>query len=83
MLSRTTGQNIGNRVNDVFSAIRSASDPQSFLTSMISKNPRYAEAMDMAKRYGSDPKEAFYNIAREKGVDPEAYLQGIRSRLKL
>lgn len=47
---------------------------------MLSKqNPNVRNAMDMANKYGGDPKAAFYALAKERGVDPETVLSYLRS----
>lgn len=37
-------------------------------------NPQIAQLMQIAKNYGS-PQNAFYTIAREKGVNPEEFMR--------
>lgn len=82
MLGQTQARNVGNQLGNVFSLIKNAANPAALLESMIQKNPRYADAIAQARRYGDDPKEAYYAIAKEKGIsDPDAYLSQIRSQL--
>jgi len=35
-------------------------------------------AMDYVRENGGDARSAFYRLAREKGVDPESILRGLR-----
>lgn len=82
VLGQKQAQTVGNRLDNVFSLVKNASNPSALLESMISRNPRYSQAIAQAKRYGANPTEAFYAIAKEKGIaDPDAYLAQIRSRL--
>lgn len=82
MLGQKQAQAVGTQLGNVFSLIKNASDPSALLAGMVQRNPKYARAIEQAKRYGENPTEAFYAIAREKGIsDPDACLAQIRSRL--
>lgn len=82
MLGQKQAQTVGNQLGNVFSLIKNASDPSALLASMVQRNPAYGQAIAQAKRYGANPKEAFYALAKEKGIsDPDAYVENIRSRL--
>lgn len=56
---------------------RNAQNPQAFLENMMASNPRMKDAMDMIKQYDS-PKDAYYALAKQKGVDPEEFLRNFR-----
>lgn len=56
---------------------RNAQNPQAFLENMLASNPRMKDAMDMIKQYDS-PKDAYYALAKQKGVDPEEFLRNFR-----
>ena len=58
----------------MFQASRS---PQAFMNQMIRTNPQMKQAMDYVNANGGNPKDAFYNLAKEKGVDPDEFLKSL------
>ena len=59
------------------SLFKSAKSPETIITNMIQNNPKLKPIMDMV-RNGSNPKDLFYNMAQQKGVDPESVLSLLR-----
>ena len=41
----------------------------------IRNNPQLKQAIDYVNANGGNPKEAFYKLAKEKGVNPEEFLK--------
>ena len=41
------------------------------MQSLIAQNPEYKRAADYIQSCGGDPKKAFEQLAREKGIDPK------------
>lgn len=52
-------------------------NPQAMVNRLLQSNPNLKPYMDMI-RGGANPKEMFYNLARQKGVDPESFLAQFR-----
>jgi len=52
-------------------------NPQVAINKLLQNNPKLKPYMDMI-RGGANPKQMFYNLAREKGVDPESFLAQFR-----
>lgn len=44
----------------------------------ISQIPQLKQAMDLVRQAGGDPRQAFYALAQQKGVDPESILSQLR-----
>ena len=57
--------------------VRAASNPQAFLTNMLSNNPNVQQALEYIQQNGGDPKTAFNKWAQEQGLDPEAIMNSI------
>ena len=55
------------------SLFKGAKNPETVITNMIQNNPNLKGVMDMVKS-GSNPKDLFYSLAKQKGVDPNAIL---------
>ena len=56
-----------------------AQNPQLMLNQMLMSNPQLQQAMELIKQNGGDPKTAFYNYAKQLGVDPETVLNSLQS----
>lgn len=63
-------QQIG-RIKQMIGMIRNASDPQALLSQMMQQNPGMSQAMDYVRQHGNDPKAAFEQLAKERGINPE------------
>lgn len=48
------------------------------LNQMMMNNPQYQQVMEYVNQNGGNPKDAFYKLAKEKGVDPEEILKQLR-----
>lgn len=44
---------------------------------VMSQNPQMKNAMDYVNQNGGDPKEVFYKLANENGLNPEEILKQI------
>lgn len=54
--------------------IKSSKNPQAMMQSMINQNPQMKQVMEMVNKNGGNPKDAFYALAKEKGVNPDDIL---------
>lgn len=57
--------------------IRNAKNPTALAEQMMRQNPNMRRAMDYVRQHGGDPKSACYELARERGIDPQSILGGI------
>lgn len=58
-------------IKDMMNMLNSSGNPQMMLQNMMSQNPRLKEAMDYVNANGGNPKEAFYKLAKERGINPD------------
>lgn len=58
--------------------VRNAPDPNTAMQSLISSNPNIQEVMQYVNQNGGDARAAFYNLAAQKGVDPNTILNRLR-----
>lgn len=58
--------------------LRNAKNPEALMRSMIAQNPEYKQAADYIQSCGGDPKQAFEQLAREKGIDPAQIMDALR-----
>ncbi len=55
-----------------------AGNPQAMLQNMIKSHPQYQNVMKIVEQYGGDPQKAFYEMAKQKGVNPDDILKMIK-----
>lgn len=72
-----TPNNSLNQIKQMMNMVRSAGNPQAMLQSLAQQNPQMQQVMDLVNQAG-DPKTAFYQMAEEKGVNPEQILSMLR-----
>lgn len=58
--------------------LKSASNPSAMMEQMLQGNPNYKQVMEYVNRNGGDPRKAFYQMAQEKGVNPNDILSLLR-----
>lgn len=70
-------QNIS-QIKNMMQMVRSAGNPQAMLQSMASQNPQVKQVIDLIQKDGGDAKKAFYDLAQQKGVDPDAIIKTLQ-----
>ena len=58
--------------------IRSSGNPQAMLQQMMQNNPQYQQVMQLVNQAGGDPKQAFYQMANQMGVNPDEIISMLR-----
>lgn len=57
--------------------VKMSQNPQMMVQTLMKTNPSMKQAMDYIQANGGDPKEAFYKLAEEKGVNPDSVLNSL------
>lgn len=70
------GQNQGQYLNNMLQLFKNSKNPQSLLEHMASQNPAMQEVMQMCK--GKDPQTVFFELCKQKGVNPNEILSQIQ-----
>ena len=60
-----------NSIANTFKMMKNMGNPNVMSQMLLQKNPQLKQIIDQA---GGDPKQAFYNMARQKGVNPDDVL---------
>ena len=73
--------NIPNQINNsqiksMYNMLSKSSNPQAMLNNMIKQNPQLKSVLDMCK--ASNPKDAFYSMCKQKGVNPDDILNQLK-----
>ena len=66
------------QIRQMVQAFKCAGNPQAMLNQMLQTNPQMKQAMDFVKASGGDPKAAFYRLAEQKGINPQAILEQLK-----
>lgn len=66
------------RIKQMMNYVRYSQNPRMALESMIQSNPQIQNVMELVRQNGGDARTAFYNLARQKGVDPNEVLKMLR-----
>lgn len=66
------------QIKNMMNMLRSSNNPQALLQNMIQQNPQMKNVMDIIQQNGGDPKTAFYNLANQRGVNPDEILEMLK-----
>ena len=67
-----------NNLQQMANVIKNSRNPKAMLEQMMQSNPQIQQAMNYINQNGGNAKDAFYALARQKGVDPESVLKMFR-----
>ena len=65
--------------NDLFKQLLNSSNPSEFLNSLISSNPKMQSAIQLMQSSKMTPKDFFFNYAKQQGIDPEQFINSLKS----
>lgn len=68
------------QIKQLWQNMMSFKNPQIAINQMIMNNPQTREALNFIKQNGNNPQNAFINLARQKGVDPEKFIHELMSQ---
>lgn len=61
-------------VKSIVGMLSGSANPYQLLTGIAAKNPIIKNIMDMSNNSGKSYKDIFYELAKQKGVDPNSIL---------
>ena len=62
----------------MINALRSSTNPQQLFMNMAQQNPQLKQILDMVQNSGKSPKDLFYQLAQQKGIDPNQILNKLQ-----
>ena len=65
-------------LKNTFNMLKMSNNPTATLNEMMINNPQLQSALKYIKDNGGDARQAFYNLAKEKGINPDDILQYFR-----
>lgn len=78
MLSNPATPNPLANIKNMMNLIRSAGNPQQMLQSVAQSNPQVQQVLSMVQSSHMSPKDLFYQMAQQKGVDPDQILNMLK-----
>ena len=63
-----------NSLLSMWNQIRNSSNPNAAMQTLVFNNPNFQNMMTYINQSGGNAKNAFYNLAAQKGVDPNSIL---------
>ena len=69
-------------ISQLFTMVRMARDPMGEVQKLAQTDERMQEVMKVVDQNGGNAKAAFYNMAQQKGKDPNEILEQLRSMMK-
>ena len=67
------------QIKNTINMLKSSKDPQSLMNYLCASNPQFKGAMNIVNQNGGNPKEAFYVLAKQKGIDPNSIISALKS----
>ena len=74
IFSSSFGNQQSNSLFEMYKQVRNSNNPNQVMEKVLPSLPKYQEIMQYIQNNGGDAKTAFYNMAAQKGVDPEKIL---------
>ena len=69
--------NLG-KIKGMMNMLRSGGNPQAMMQGLMQNNPQMGAVMELVNQHGGDARAAFYDLARQKGVDPNQILNMLK-----
>ena len=58
--------------------VKGSNNPNLVMNKLIQSNPRLKWAYDIVQQNGGDGRRVFYDLAKQKGIDPNTILNNLR-----
>ena len=71
----------GNMQNftNLYRSVTNAQNPNLMFQSLLQSNPQIKQVMEVINQNGGNAKQAFYNMAKQKGVDPNVIINNLKN----
>ena len=66
------------KVKQMMNMVNGAQNPQMMLNQLFTNNPQFKQVMDLIQSAGGDPQKAFYDLAQQKGINPQDVLDMLK-----
>ena len=66
------------QIKQLMQTVQMSQNPQVAIQNLMQNNPGMKQAIDYVNANGGNPKDAFYKLAKERGVDPDSILNSLK-----
>ena len=66
------------QIKQLMQTVQMASNPPAAIQQLMQNNPAMKQAIDYVNANGGNPKDAFYKLAKEQGVNPDDILNSLK-----
>ena len=66
------------QIKNMMQMLSGNNNPQAMLQMLAAQNPQLRQVLDYVQQSGGDPKEAFYKLAQERGIDPNQIINMLK-----
>ena len=73
-----TNLRLPNNIKQMMNMMRGSNNPTQLLSSLAQQNPQVRLIMEMVRNSNMSPKDLFYKMAKEKGVNPDDILNQLK-----
>lgn len=67
------------QIKNMMSMVQMSANPQIALQNIVNQNPNLQNILNLANSNGANLQQVFYNMAKQKGVNPEDVINALRS----
>lgn len=68
------------QAKQILRQIKSMSNPQAMMNQILMNNPNTQQALNFVKQMGNSPQSAFVALAKQKGVNPQEFINELMSQ---
>ena len=76
-VNNSCNQNV-ETVKSIFGMLNGSSNPYQLLINIAAKNPMIKNIMDSADKSGKSYQDIFYELAEQKGIDPNSIINQLK-----
>lgn len=77
-LSPSSQNNGISQIKNIMQLMRGNANPNQVLQMAAQTNPQLKQVMDMVQQSGKSPKDLFYEMAKQKGINPDDILNQLK-----
>ena len=67
-----------NSITQIVNLVRNSKNPQQMLQSVAKNNPQLQQIMNLVQSSNMSPRDLFYKMAQQKGVDPNQIINMLK-----
>ena len=66
------------QIKQLMQTVKMSQNPQMAIQQLMEKNPAMKQTIEYVNANGGNPKDAFYKLAKERGINPDSILNSLK-----